>query len=340
MKIFGILILLLAFGVDAQQESQFTNTVINPYLVNPAAGGLRDVAQIEILGRYQWVGYDGSAKSHFFTANTQLFRNGKGNQSYNPQGVGFQSLPLYSVAKTKHCVGFKAMTDDIGIFSKSGVGATYAYHLPLTKKINIGVGLGAGFSSFRIRGGESKVADQSDETYLNYLGGTNSQGFLDVQSGLVLYGAKSYLGISSSQVFRNKLEKITDQSALVRHIYINGNFRLIDKPNFALIPNFLVKMAAGSPVSADMGFQFNFQKSFWAGLTYRISNAAAVSLGINLPKNLYVAYGFELATGKLNRLNSSTHQIQIGIYIGHNRNVKKELETGKQKLDEIKTQED
>jgi hypothetical protein len=51
----NVMMSAIAFG---QQEYQFANTVNNPYLLNPAAGGMTDVMQFEASTRMQWLGYD------------------------------------------------------------------------------------------------------------------------------------------------------------------------------------------------------------------------------------------------------------------------------------------
>ena len=62
------LIFILSFTAShfswTQQESQFINTINNPFLVNPAAGGLAGVMQFEATSRTQWAGYNGGPKNN------------------------------------------------------------------------------------------------------------------------------------------------------------------------------------------------------------------------------------------------------------------------------------
>ncbi len=332
-KIITFSFILSSIAVLGQQESQFTHVNINPYLVNPGAIGLRDIAQIEIGARYQWLGYDGGPRTFYATANSQLFRHGKGNSEYNPENKSFQDLPNYSVAKTKHVVGAKVFSDNIGIFSKNSVYATYAYHLPFSRKINLGLGISGGLSNFSVN--ESKVTmDQSDdESYANFFANGGRQNMLDFQTGLVFYGENYLIGVSATQLLQNQItfDNLSTESTLNRHVFVHGHFRLISKENFSLEPNAILKITGNSPKSLDFGARMHFQKTFWASVTYRSSNAAVVGLGMNLVRNLYVSYAFEMATSQLRGLNSGTHQMQLGINLGRNRNVKQEIKESSEK---------
>ena len=67
-----MLTLALAFGSIAQQEYQFANTAFNPFLLNPAAAGLTDVAQFDVIARTQWLGYDGAPRTFLVSGSSQL----------------------------------------------------------------------------------------------------------------------------------------------------------------------------------------------------------------------------------------------------------------------------
>jgi hypothetical protein len=54
-----------------------------------------------------------------------------------------------------------------------------------------------------------------------------------------------------------------------------------------------------------------------------------VQIGANIIKNLYLAYGFEFATGKIRTSGSGSHEIQLGLFIGNNRNTDKEIKESK-----------
>ena len=52
----------LAFG---QQDIQFTQTASSPFLINPAAGGLMNVAEVVVGNRLQYAGIEGRPMTTF-----------------------------------------------------------------------------------------------------------------------------------------------------------------------------------------------------------------------------------------------------------------------------------
>jgi type IX secretion system PorP/SprF family membrane protein len=71
--LLSILIVLLAFTtiqVNAQQRPQYSQYMINNYLLNPAITGIEDYADIRVSHRRQWVGLDGAPVTSYVTAHT------------------------------------------------------------------------------------------------------------------------------------------------------------------------------------------------------------------------------------------------------------------------------
>ena len=74
-NIYNLLIVFLGclpLATFAQQEFQFSNSAFNPYLLNPAAGGLTDVMQFEVASRVQWMGYDGGPSTFMASGHSQI----------------------------------------------------------------------------------------------------------------------------------------------------------------------------------------------------------------------------------------------------------------------------
>lgn len=315
--------------LHAQQEFQFTNTALNPYYLNPAAGGITDVMQFELNGRTQWLGYNGGPRTMMFSAHSQI-RKKKGEKAlseFNVKDEPFFELPKASTGKIKHCVGGKMINDAIGPFSKSGVSASYAIHLPLVGKTNFGAGIGLGWSNFRIDEKRVVLHQTEDPSYDQFLGNTSSMNFADVQAGLVFYDEDYFLGISTTQLLNNtvRFNETETQSNFNRHYFIVGRYTIPLSDRLDLEPLAVAKYVNNSPWSFDLGARFLFNKSSWIALQYRTSNALCFQLGSTLVKNLYLSYAYEHAVGKISQGGIGSHEIQLGLWIGNNRNLDKEI---------------
>ena len=325
---------LLVFTSTAQQEYQFANTANNPFLLNPAAGGLTDVMQFEAGTRMQWLGYEGGPKTILLSGNSQISFGKSGDKVLSEFNVHDETLfegPKVSTGKNKHIVGGKIWNDAIGPFSKTSIQGSYAYHLPLTKTINFGVGLGFGYSNFRLDETKVVLYQSDDNTYAQFLGSASQQGLGDAQAGLVLYNEKFFFGLSGTQVLNNdvKLNQVLTNSFFNRHFFMIAKYKIEGEGDLAVEPTAVVKYAGNSPLSVDIGARALYKNSSWFGFQFRTNSGLIFQVGSNLIKNLYVSYAYEYSMGKIRTAGNATHEIQLGYYLGKNRNVDKELKENK-----------
>ena len=323
--VFVLGVITCSFG---QQTSQFGNASFNPFLINPAAGGMTNVMQYELTYRTQWTGYNGGPRTALFSGNS-LIKVGKseGLGEFNYQDKAFNALPERTIGSTKHIIGGIAYNDAIGPFTKTAIHGSYAIHLPLTKSVNIGAGIGLGWSNFRIDESRVVLHDQIDNSYSTFLGSASSFNGLDASGGLVAYSSDFTFGLSTQQLLNNQLNfnGNSTEGRLARHYFVHGSYTLLKDNIVSIEPNLVGKFTAGSPASIDAGLRLLYNKSSWLNIQYRTSNALVFRIGSTLAKNLYFAYGYETPTGKLSGAASGSHEIQLGIFLGNNRNLDKEI---------------
>ena len=313
----------------AQQESQFINIINNPFIVNPAAGGLAGVMQFEATSRTQWTGYNGGPRTMLLTGVSQIKTSSKDVLSeYNVKDETLFANPTNTMGKIKHIVGGKVINDAIGPFAKTSVHGSYAFHMPFSKEMNFGGGIGLGWSNFRINQDRVVLYDADDQLYSSFLGTSSSQNFLDVNAGLVFYNERFFGGVSVYQALKNDVvfNGVSTESAYVRHYFLIAKYKFDVNEDFGVEPGIVGKFADNSPVSFDIGIRVLYHDAAWVGLQYRTSNAFALQIGANIMKNLYLSYGYEISSGKIQTARNGTHEVQIGIYIGNNRKIKKEIE--------------
>lgn len=319
----------------AQQEGHYLNLASNPFMLNAAAGGLSDIAHIELSSRTQWAGYSGAPRSILLVGHTPL-KVGKESESAlsefnNDNSMLFQS-PKRTAGKMKHVLGGRAMYDAIGPFNKTSIYGSYAFHLPFTKTINFGAGIGLGWSNLGINQDRVVLFQADDAAYNQFLGNTSSQNILDANAGIVFYGEKLFVGLSTTQLLRNSVEfdDVVTESNFNRHYFLVAKYEFELNEKFSIEPTVVAKYVPNSPFSGDFGARFIYNKASWLALQYRTSNAFTFQLGTNIIKNIYVAYGFEMGTGPLRAGTNGTHELQLGFYIGKKRNTAKEIKESKE----------
>ncbi|HLU86616.1 MAG TPA: PorP/SprF family type IX secretion system membrane protein [Taishania sp.] len=308
--------------VVAQQESHFASTFNNPYVYNPAAGGLANVAQVDLITRFQWVGAGGGPKTILLSGHSVL---GVGNSAtmdkYDTKGKFMQALPTVSTGTLKHVVGGKIMSDEIGVFNKVAAYGSYAIHLPVVKDFNLGVGIGLGWSNYRINANRVVLHDSNDDTYLSALTNTTQQHFFDANVGLVFYGKGLMFGASANQVFGNKARfkgknvDVSTQSSYVRNYILNLAYG-IKFGKSVLEPGVIAHFTTGAPSKFDFGARFIYNNATWLGVYGRTSSNIVFQFGTTLVENLYLSYAYELSVGRISNAATGSHEVQLGIFLG------------------------
>lgn len=319
----------------AQQESQFANVIQNPYVFNPAAGGMTNLLQVDLAYRNQWLASTGNPTTVYLSGHAQIKfgKSGNGLGEFNLKREPFYTNPTRTIGNIKHVVGGKVISDGIGPFQKTGVYGSYAVHLPMTKKLNVGLGLSAGWGNFQIDPSKTMALDQNDNTLSQFTSSRSKQNVLDAQAGLVIYGERFYFGISGTQLLNNtvSIENVETGNALNRHLFIVSSYLFEINDEFEVEPFVILKGVKNSPLSLDIGSKVHYHKFAWAGLQYRTGNSFAVSFGANFLNNFRASYAFEYGAKKVRMSNAGTHEIHLGYLIGNNRNVDKEIKKTKAK---------
>lgn len=318
----------LVFG---QQLFQFGNYTQNPYLYNPAAGGLNDFTQIDLGYRNQHISSDGNPVTMYASGSTQIYtkRNRANAATFNPDKVMMYVPPLNSVGRMKQIVGGKLFNDAIGPFQQTSALVTYGIHLPVTLKSNLGVGIGAGWDNFSMNPNKVLLLNQEDNAVHSSLG-TQNQNNMDLQAGLVFYTERFTFSASATQLLANKLSigLSTIENKLNTNWMVYSSYKWSANKDFLIEPFMMFRAVKNAPISIALGSRFQYQY-VWLGAQYRTTNSFVLSAGLNLLRNFYLSYGFEYSAQSTRISTAGTHEIQIGVYLGRKSVNKAEVEQNK-----------
>lgn len=321
----------LSVTAYGQQEGQFIQSVNNPYLTNPAAGGLTKVMRFELGIRNQWTGFSNEPQTFIVSGHSRISKKSKDvlGEYRNPET--FYRSPEITGGEIKHVVGGFVINETIGPFNRLSVQGSYAVHMPLVRDVTIGAGLSAGFNNFGIIQNRVVLHEEDDAAYMQFLGGAGNQTSFNMNGGLIVYHPKFIIGFSTLQLLQNDaiFNGIATESIYNRHFYLSANYGFDVSDKLEIRPTFAGKVAKNTPFNIHAGAKFTYNEAIWAMVGYRTSGTLTFQLGANLIQNLYFAYGYEQGIGAFQVQNNGTHEIQIGYYIGKNRNIDRELNNAK-----------
>jgi type IX secretion system PorP/SprF family membrane protein len=261
--------------------------------VNPGFAGAEGTISGIILNRYQWVGFEGAPKTLIFSADAAI------NAFGSPGGIGLNIV-----------------SDELGFEQNTQFNVNYAY-IKTLEIGKLGIGLSVGLYNKSING-EWEVPEDNLGIYTQPSSdpaipqGEVSQMALDAGLGLYLSSNRYFAGASVTHINQAPI-KFSDLAStyLVRHYYLMGGYNIkMSDPLFELRPSFLFKSDLAS-WQLDLNTNIVFNERFWGGITYRVQDAIALLLGMEMENGLRFGYSFDLVTSALSRYGYGSHEIFV-----------------------------
>jgi type IX secretion system PorP/SprF family membrane protein len=297
---FLYLIFIINLAALSQIDPQFTNNMYYKLGVNPGYAGAENAINGLILNRYQWEGMKGAPKTLVFSVDAAT-----------------------NILGTSGGLGLNIISDQLGFARNILINANYAYRTELSIG-NLGIGLSAGLYNQSINGDWQVPEDAI------YIPPTSDPGIPqgevsrmapDVGGGIYLSSNRYYLGISATHINEAAIEyDDLASSYLSRHYYFMGgyNIRLAD-PLFELRPSFLFKSDLAA-WQLDVNANIVYDDRLWGGISYRVDDAVALLLGLELASGLKIGYSFDLVTSAIGYYGFASHEIFVSYAVTLERN--------------------
>jgi type IX secretion system PorP/SprF family membrane protein len=281
-------IVLLVKNIQAQQLPQYTQYMLNDLAINPAVAGKDNYADVRSNNRYQWMGIADAPRTYMLT--------------------------LHSPLKNRHMgLGTHIYTDIVGPTRRVGISIAYAYHIKLTEKTKLSLGLSAGIQQWGIDGHKLHLHDTGDENLLTQY---QTKIVPDFGAGIYVHNDKWYIGLSAPQLYQSPI-KLYDggdnKGTLVRHFILNGAYKFNVNDDFKVEPSFLLKYANPAPMEIDLGARVIYQEQVWLGIGYRHHDAITALVGFMYKNYLMIGYSYDFTTSKLKKYSTGTHELMLGL---------------------------
>lgn len=276
--------MLTGFAAFAQQDSQYTQYMYNTININPAYAGSRGAMSIFGLHRTQWVGLDGAPVTNTASINTPI----------NNSNLG---------------VGLSFVNDRIGPTNENTISADLSYTINTSETYKLSFGIKGTANLFNLDINKLTLAPgQSADPSLNNL---DNQFTPNIGAGVYFHSDQTYVGLSVPNFFETT--RYDDNSIAVNQERMN--FYLIAGHVFDLSynlkfkPAMLAKVTEGAPMQLDVSANFLLMDKFVLGAAWRWDAAVSAMAGFQVNDGLYVGYGYDMETTRLNNFNSGSHEI-------------------------------
>ena len=288
-----LLIIFLVSTISySQQIPQYTHYLLNQFAYNPAIAGSKDCLDITIAHRTQWNGFEGAPVTTFGSINSTL--------SQDKFGLGY-----------KHAIGLVMLSDSYGPFTRTNLKGAYAYHLPLTRKILLSMGMFIGLEQINFDASEITLTDFDDDAINNSRRATI---FPEFTPGVFLQSNKWFAGATLQQIIAGRQKAVgTDETVFTRHATLMGGLNIPLNEKWSIIPSTLFKFSKAAPWAIDINAMVDYKNMFSIGLSYRNTDAVSALINFNFLNYFKIGYAYDNTLSNIRYGSFNTHEVILSI---------------------------
>ncbi len=271
-----------------QSDPSFRQNQFNAMQLNPAQTGSNDRNEINVLTMDSWAGIDGAPKTTTASGN------------FN--------------ATNRLGVGFVALSDQIGPVKTVRVGVSSAYHLPLSKRWKMSIGLNGMVSNMTVDLPSLSTTVSNDPHMMSML---NTGAQLRAGWGILVYHKKFFFGVSQPTLgkvrfMNNNMTKFVQSQTFIA--YAGAEIPMNKQWSFR--PNVVYRYITNMPTYLDIATVFTYGKKLDLGLSYQVLGSIGAVVGLEINKTLYIGYAYSYPTTALSSFTSQSHELALRVRFG------------------------
>jgi len=308
----------------AQQKPQYTQYILNNYILNPALSGIENYWDVKLSNRDQWVGLNGAPRTMYLTAHAPIGKRDYKTSatSFNVPGQnprGKEYWQNYTASEPHHGAGVSVINDVTGLYNRFSANVSYAYHIGLSPRTNMSMGFA---------GGIMKISrDATKATFNNGNLTDPAQATVDdiykfrpdLSAGVWIYSANYFLGVSAQQIIPQKISFVDDTLGfkIVPHLFATAGLRALINDDINVVPSVLIKYISPLDPQFDANIKFQYRDLVWLGGSYRFKDGYAGMIGLNVGNTFNLGYAYDFTTSQLRTVSRGTHEVVVGFLLGN-----------------------
>lgn len=292
MKRIHLVILLcsLPFIGQGQDQANFTQFYLNPYLLNPSFAGIDGKTSLSFIYRKQWMGIDGAPTISNFSLHTPI--------------------------NTKTSAGLSVTNDSRGLLNNSSVLFSFGYNIALEKKSFLRFGISAG-GAWNIVDWK-KLEGFTDQALVNL---TDNHASLAGNAGVSFHTQTFHIGVSIPHIFSPSVSsedgfKITEVKPFSSTVFHASNRFYFNNDKNVFEPYLNYRLNFDLPSQIEAAGLFHLNHMIFVGGSYKQNFGISGLGGIKLKNMLAIGVSYSLKNSGANELNSPSFEISLNYLFG------------------------
>jgi type IX secretion system PorP/SprF family membrane protein len=280
-----VFLIMLTGTAHGQQQPVQSLYMFDQTLLNPAYTGMHVQMSATFINRNQWVNFPGAPVTQTFSLHSSFFDARVGG-------------------------GMIFTRDKIGIHQDYGVFFNYAYHLPVSRKGKLSMGLQGGFNHLSSDYNMLTIRDLTDPNLQGRLTKMNP----NFGAGLFYYTGDFFAGFSVPYLLENNIvdvEGVLSEAKQSRNYYVHGGYTFRPNPNLMIKPFALMRMVEGSPFGWDANMTVVYKEIISLGTSYRSNDALVFLFELMLVQNLHMGYAYDYTLSEIRQYSNGSHELML-----------------------------
>ncbi len=324
MRALPIFIFILSIGNLLAQDIDYTQYYLNLAGLNSGFTGIEDFLDVKLATRQGWNNF-GEKNSHVFVSAYGTIKNANlsplKNSSLRLSNPEYYNRILSKKnMRRKQGIGGMITNQDIGLYKSVRMTANYAYHLPISKKLNWSLGAKLGYINQKINFAGYTVRDEINDTFYQQLIKANqgTENLILADFGSALYSNNFYIGVSSVNLMMKRLGGFdllsTDQS-IHYSVQTGGNISLGN--GLLLQPGFKLTVSEDYPLYWAVNARLKYKDFMYGGIAYENEVKISALFGFFINNTYSIHYAYDKYLNTLNSFNVSVHEVVVGISLSN-----------------------
>jgi type IX secretion system PorP/SprF family membrane protein len=279
-------------SLRAQDQANFTQFYLNPYLINPSYAGIDGQSALSLIYRRQWMNIDG--------------------------GPSIANFSLHTPVNPSTAIGLSLTNDKKGLLTNSAIRISFAYNAIIADHSSIRFGISAGGSWNSL---DMSAINPNDPAIANVLDNNAS---ITGNAGISFHHKSFHVGASMPTIFSpsyvsTEAFTITEvkpfQSIIVNasnRFYFNNNKNVFE-------PYAVYRINTDLPAQFEVAGLLHLNHTIWIGGSYKQDFGISALGGIKLQNMFAIGASYSLANSGINELNSPTAEISLSFLFGRHK---------------------